>query len=187
MKFPRWLKWTLGAAAFAGTAYGIKRATHQEEIGGDPGVDDVTPPADVPPPDTLFYPVPSGKVTSPFGQRTDPTTGATTENHNGVDFRAPEGTPLRAPGPGTVTRVWSDDLNGNAFRIKVGDKTFGFAHMQSVDVKSGDTFAAGDVLGHTGGGGPHEGKSTGPHLHMVMLDSSGAHLDPMSVTWSAQA
>jgi murein DD-endopeptidase MepM/ murein hydrolase activator NlpD len=183
-----WWKWLLGGLAVGAVVYeGKQELDKLKHYAGHPD-DDTNPAPDTTPPESFVYPVPSGHVTSPFGDRVDPVTGAPVEHHNGIDLRAPEGTPLSAPGPGTVLRAWSDDLNGNAIRIKVGDKTFGFAHLQlPFLVKSGDTFNTGDVLAHTGGGGPHEGKSTGPHLHLTMRDASGKIVDPQSVHWTMQA
>jgi murein DD-endopeptidase MepM/ murein hydrolase activator NlpD len=134
----------------------------------------------------LFWPVPGGHVTSPWGYRLDPITKQP-EGHNGIDLRAAEGTPLRAPADGKVLKVWSDALNGHAMKIDVGNNlVLGFAHLQSTAAAEGDSFSAGDVLAHTGGGGPNEGHSTGPHLHLTVR-VGGQLTDPLqAATWAEQ-
>lgn len=46
-------------------------------------------------------PIERGQVSSAFGHRTHPITGAP-DMHNGIDFAAPEGTEVRASSAGTV-------------------------------------------------------------------------------------
>jgi murein DD-endopeptidase MepM/ murein hydrolase activator NlpD len=110
------------------------------------------------------------KVTSKFGWRTHPISGAK-KHHNGVDiWQAKEPTPLLACFDGKVIAVsTSTDPNGAGNKVvvqsTVNDKkiTWTYFHMVkgSIKVKKGDLVKAGDVVGRMG----DTGFSTGKHLH----------------------
>jgi murein DD-endopeptidase MepM/ murein hydrolase activator NlpD len=110
------------------------------------------------------------KVTSKFGWRTHPISGAK-KHHNGVDiWQAKEPTPLLACFDGKVIAVsTSTDPNGAGNKVVVqstvdGKKiTWTYFHMVkgSIKVKKGDDIKAGDVLGKMG----DTGFATGKHLH----------------------
>ena len=115
------------------------------------------------------------KITSPWGYRIHPIYKKRTF-HNGVDLRAPENTPLHCPEPGTVMRVWTDDLNGTAVRIKHKDKITAYAHLNStIPGLEGYTLKEGDVFAYTG----MTGTATGPHLHFG-IQKDGTWIDPTS-------
>jgi murein DD-endopeptidase MepM/ murein hydrolase activator NlpD len=110
------------------------------------------------------------KVTSKFGWRTHPISGAK-KHHNGVDiWQAKEPTPLLACFDGKVIAVsTSTDPNGAGNKVVVqstvdGKKiTWTYFHMVkgSIKVKKGDDIKAGDVVGRMG----ETGFATGKHLH----------------------
>jgi hypothetical protein len=110
------------------------------------------------------------KVTSKFGWRTHPISGAK-KHHNGVDiWQAKEPTPLLACFDGKVIAVsTSTDPNGAGNKVVVqstvdGKKiTWTYFHMVkgSIKVKKGDDIKAGDVVGRMG----DTGFATGKHLH----------------------
>jgi hypothetical protein len=110
------------------------------------------------------------KVTSKFGWRVHPKTGAK-KHHNGVDiWQAKEPTPLQACFDGKVVSVsTSTDPNGSGNRIVVhttinGKKVaWSYYHMVkgSIKVKVGQVIKAGDVVGKMG----DTGFATGKHLH----------------------
>ncbi|HZP97509.1 MAG TPA: M23 family metallopeptidase [Candidatus Limnocylindria bacterium] len=113
--------------------------------------------------------------------------------HEGIDFPAPAGTPVRAAAGGTIVRVdrdfsdWGRESEQLALDVAVGlgytpaatlDRIRGrqvwidhghgvvtrYAHLSSVaDLSVGDAVAAGDVIGAVGSSGYPEG---GPHLHL---------------------
>ena len=60
-------------------------------------------------PQDLCNPLAGGKVTSPFGERTNPITQKY-EHHNGVDLSAVEGTPIRLMLDGTVSEVGESEI-----------------------------------------------------------------------------
>lgn len=127
----------------------------------------------------LSYPV-SGPVTSPFGYRHHPIYGYW-GLHDGVDFAASCGAPLRAPADGTViSRYWSTAY-GNRMVIDHGYVAgHGLAtilnHASSYTVGVGDKVTRGQVVGYVGS----TGWSTGCHLHFTVM-SDGNPVDPM--TW----
>jgi murein DD-endopeptidase MepM/ murein hydrolase activator NlpD len=120
-------------------------------------------------------PVP-GPATSSFGRLTV-MNDAPRGRHRGVDFRAAEGTPVRAPNAGLV--VLAEDLyfTGNTVVVDHGAGMVSlFAHFSEIAVTDGMRVSAGDLLGQSGS----TGRVTGPHLHWAMR-LSGANIDPMSL------
>ena len=110
------------------------------------------------------------RITSPFGRRTSPTTGAST-NHNGIDIATPMRTPILAPADGTIGYVVTNDAGGLqvAIDIKDQDLRVGFAHLDEATVRNGQLVHKGDIIAYTG----NSGRSTGPHLHLTVKDSFG--------------
>ncbi len=119
-------------------------------------------------------PLVKGRVTSPWGYRVDPITGAASSFHNAVDIGGnPEGTPIYAGTNGTVAAITrKSSCGGNIIYIhsEVQGKayTIQYAHVLDVYVNVGDTVTINDVIA-TVGGGPktwsYERCSTGAHLH----------------------
>lgn len=125
------------------------------------------------------YPI---SVSSPFGPRINPVTKQA-QNHNGVDLRAPMGTPVFAMAAGTVDKVWTlDPTNGNAIRIDHGGGlASAYLHLSRMDVGQGAVVKAGQQIGAVGS----TGRSTGPHLHLMVYKNNVA-VDPWPlVAWSA--
>jgi murein DD-endopeptidase MepM/ murein hydrolase activator NlpD len=84
-------------------------------------------------------------------------------NHDGVDFSAPAGSPVRAVAGGRVVRAGPNGGYGNFVEIDHGNGVVvGYAHLQDFDVAVGDTVAPGQNFGRVGS----TGNSTGPHLHL---------------------
>ncbi|MUP22426.1 phage tail tip lysozyme [Enterococcus lactis] len=118
-------------------------------------------------------------VTSEFGWRTSPITGAQ-EFHNGIDLvNGNPNTPIFASADGEV--IVAGDANyfdwyGNWTVIKHADGMYtGYAHQSRVDVSKGQKITAGQQIGLMGTTGP----STGEHLHFQFMDefypSSSGH------------
>ena len=93
--------------------------------------------------------------------------------HNGDDYALPNGVPLYAPISGKVTLV-GNVADGYGIYLNIWDQTQSLivvmAHMQSVDVKQGDTVQAGQKVGNS----DNTGYSTGPHLHYAAADTDNA-------------
>lgn len=115
-----------------------------------------------------------GKLTSPFGWRSSPTSGASTF-HKGIDIGRNNGAPIVAPASGTVTFAGRQSGYGNCIELRHanGITTF-YAHMQNYTVKLGQNVKRNDVLGYVG----NTGRSTGPHLHYEVR-VNGVPVDPM--------
>ena len=106
------------------------------------------------------------KMSSPFGYRTDPFTGAS-RMHTGLDFAMKIGNPVYATGDGVVESVKFEFFGyGNSITIKHG---FGYetiyAHLNSVKVIEGMKVKRGDCIGESG----KTGRSSGPHLHYEVV------------------
>lgn len=129
---------------------------------------------------TEYQPPLSGAtVTSPFGMRVHPILG-TKAMHEGIDYGAPEGTPVHAIAPGEVVKIGEDSVNGRYITIRHADgKTSTYAHLSSVgDLKTGDAVPdQSAVIGYVGS----TGRSTGAHLHLGVRDESGRPIDPSTV------
>ncbi|MGQ9594536.1 MAG: M23 family metallopeptidase, partial [Anaerolineae bacterium] len=101
-------------------------------------------------------------VSAPFGDRRAYGNGPATSFHEGVDFDALAGAPVRAPARGRV--VLAEDLwvRGKAVILDHGQGVFsGYWHLSEVEVRPGQWVWPGTLLGHVGS----TGLSTGPHLH----------------------
>ncbi len=128
-------------------------------------------------------PIRSGgvRMTSRFGTRNDPKTGAR-RMHEGVDWAGPRGTPILATSDGTVVHAGTKGGYGRSVKIRhaFGIETF-YAHLHTVHVREGESVSRGDHIGDMG----TTGRSTGVHLHYeVRLD--GQAINPMPYVRAAR-
>ncbi len=102
-----------------------------------------------------------GRITSRFGYRTDPFTGRY-EFHEGVDIKAPLGTPVRATADGKVIYAgWKAGYGKTVIiRHAYGFRTL-YGHLSKIKVRAGRWVKSGEVIGYVGS----TGMSTGPHVH----------------------
>lgn len=97
--------------------------------------------------------------------------------HGGADFLSAAGTPVRAPNAGRVAAARDLFFTGNTVIVDHGLGVVSLlAHLSAMDVKEGQTVAAGQVVGRVGA----TGRVTGPHLHWGVT-VAGARVDPLSV------
>jgi murein DD-endopeptidase MepM/ murein hydrolase activator NlpD len=114
-----------------------------------------------------------GWMSSVFGHRNDPFTGAWTM-HYGIDISTNMGNPIVATADGIVIKVQEDKYLGKNVTISHGNGiTTIYGHMSKFAVKAGQKVKRRDVIGYIG----QTGKAAGPHVHYeVMLD--GKRVDP---------
>ena len=122
----------------------------------------------------LQWPVPSCTlITSRFGYRVAPTTGASTY-HGGLDIGAGMGASIVAAGAGDVIYAGANGGYGNCVMIDHGNGIVTvYAHMSSIGVSYGQYVTAGQYVGAVGS----TGVSTGPHCHFE-IRINGAQTDP---------
>lgn len=123
----------------------------------------------------FMWPTTSTTITSPFGFRIHPVTGAYT-GHTGVDIGVGMGSPVYAAASGTVIVAGGYGGYGNAVVIDHGSgiSTL-YGHNSSVNVSVGQSVKQGQVIASSGS----TGISTGPHLHFEVR-INGSYVDPMS-------
>jgi len=115
------------------------------------------------------------RIASGFGYRIDPVY-KTVKFHAGLDFSAPQGTPIYATADGTISLSGS---TGNGYGNHViinhgyGYETL-YGHMVRVKVRRGQTVKRGEVIGWVGS----TGKSTGPHCHYE-VHKNDQKIDPI--------
>ncbi len=97
--------------------------------------------------------------------------------HNGIDYRAPTGTPVYAAGGGKVIKSAYDKFNGHHVFIQhPGSIVTKYLHFTKRNVKNGQAVKQGQVIGYVGS----TGMSTAPHLHYEFV-VNGVHRDPRTV------
>lgn len=97
--------------------------------------------------------------------------------HTGVDFAAPQGTPVTSTADGTIAKMDWEGGYGNC--VIVAHKNhfttlYGHLSKYAADLKVGDNVKQGQVVGYVG----TTGLSTGPHLHYTMY-LNGKPMDPL--------
>lgn len=111
----------------------------------------------------MHKPVAAGKLGDGFGWRVHPIL-RTRKFHNGVDYRAPMGSPIVAAGDGVVVKISSETGYGKYIRIQhEGGYTTTYAHIEDTPkgLGVGDHVGQGQVIAYVGS----TGLSTGPHLY----------------------
>ena len=123
----------------------------------------------------FIYPI-HGRLTSPFGYRSDPFTGARSF-HSGVDLAAPTGTSVKATLDGRIAETGFNRIYGN-YVIITHDRGYQslYGHLSAIYVKRGQYVTQGAVVGAVG----NTGYSTGPHLHLSIY-KNGSLINPFSV------
>ena len=145
----------------------------------------------------LSWPTPGyNYITSDFGTRISPTTGAST-THGGIDIGAAQGSNILSIASGVVTHASWNGANGYTVIIDHGDgykSTYGHVNPNFV-VKVGDEVSQGQVIAQVGpkyvdaksyttykdkNGKTTNGATTGPHLHFA-VSKNGKKIDPKTL------
>jgi len=105
-------------------------------------------------------------ISSSWGPRVHPTTGAVDSYHEGIDIPLPVGTPVLAVWPGEIERIDVDgegrgEINGNAIILRCGAFRLCYLHLSAVFVKERQSVQKAQIIGHVG----RTGRVTGAHLH----------------------
>lgn len=125
----------------------------------------------------LHWPLDDIFITQQFGKTSDSGRLYTSGTHNGVDFRASIGTPVKAALSGTVMAINEGAVPlcqyGKWVLVKHanGLATL-YAHLSQISVKEGQTVATGALVGYSG----DTGYATGPHLHISVYNASAVVL-----------
>jgi murein DD-endopeptidase MepM/ murein hydrolase activator NlpD len=125
----------------------------------------------------LRYPLKYSRISSMFAFSRFHPVLKISRPHNGVDFAAPLGTPVRTVGDGVVMQAGYGSSTGNIVRIKHNDRyTTEYMHLNSIgkNVRKGARVGRGDIIGTVG----RTGLSSGVHLHFGLFDK-GKYVDPM--------
>jgi murein DD-endopeptidase MepM/ murein hydrolase activator NlpD len=118
-------------------------------------------------------PVVGYHLTGRFGQ----VSGLWAHTHTGLDFAAPEGTPIRSVAAGVVVSTAYDGAYGNKTVVRLLDGTvLWYCHQSRFGVHPGQRVGVGDRIGYIGS----TGNTTGPHLHLEVHPHNGAPVDPDS-------
>ena len=117
----------------------------------------------------LISPVAVIDVTSSYGSRGG-------RHHNGVDLKAPRGTPLYAAADGVVTYAGYSGSYGNIVKISHGDglETY-YAHCDTMLVSVGEVVTQGQQIATVG----RTGNATCDHVHFE-VKVNGAPKNPMN-------
>ena len=127
----------------------------------------------------LRYPVQFSRISSVFSDaRLHPVLGKR-RPHNGVDFAAPTGTPVRTVADGIVERAGYAGGSGKMVQIRHCDRySTAYLHLSKIspELRPGARVVRGQVIGNVG----QTGLATGPHLHFSLYDR-GRYVDPLKV------
>ena len=127
----------------------------------------------------LRYPVKFSRISSYFSKSRFHPVLKKRRPHNGVDFAAPTGTPVRSVAHGKVTFAAYKGANGNMVKIKHGDRySTAYVHLSKIapGIRRGVSVQRGQIIGAVGA----TGRATGPHLHFAFYDR-GKYVDPLKI------
>jgi murein DD-endopeptidase MepM/ murein hydrolase activator NlpD len=113
-----------------------------------------------------------GPMTSAYGVRWR---GWLPEVHRGVDVAVPTGTPIQAMSGGRIRFAGVQGDYGNVVWIDHGGGVLTvYAHLSTIDVRTGESVDAGQQIGRSGS----SGNASGPHLHFEVW-RWGRQVDPV--------
>lgn len=126
----------------------------------------------------LKSPLRFGRITSRFNRRRFHPKLHVVRAHNGVDYGAPIGTPVRSVADGAVISAQYSGGGGKVLKIR-HNSTYqtAYKHLSGYakGIRSGARVKQGEVVAYVG----NTGLSTGPHLHYEFY-VNGRYVDPLS-------
>lgn len=126
----------------------------------------------------LRYPLTFSRISSYFSDARFHPILRRPRKHNGVDFAAPLGTPVRTVADGRVSVAGSRGDAGTMLTIDHSSRySTSYLHLQKLapSMEKGAHVKRGEVIGYVGS----TGLSTGPHLHYALFDR-GQYVDPLN-------
>lgn len=126
----------------------------------------------------LRYPVQFSRISSVFAKSRLHPVLKVARPHNGVDFAASTGTPVRTVADGVVIASEYKKCTGNMVRIQHDERySTEYFHLSRITpgIKKGARVSRGEVIGAVG----MTGLATAPHLHFGFFDK-GKYIDPLS-------
>lgn len=132
----------------------------------------------------LRWPLDTVRLTQYFGNTAFAQSGAYNgKGHNGIDFAAPIGTPVRTSLTGTVVGVGNTDAVRGCYSFgkwvmiqHANGLSTMYAHLSQVGVTQGESIPTGEIIGYSG----ETGYATGPHLHFGVYVTSATQIIPLS-------
>ena len=131
----------------------------------------------------LSWPLDNIFITQYFGKTVDAKRLYVSGTHNGVDFRASIGTPVKAVLSGIVEGTGNTDLQKGCYSygkwvlIKHPNGLSSlYGHFDLIKVLPGQSVTTGEIIGYSG----QTGYATGPHLHLTILASQGVEIQKYS-------
>jgi len=126
----------------------------------------------------LRYPLKFSRISSVFTKARFHPVLKTKRPHNGVDFAAPVGTPVRSVAEGSV--VFAGWTNGGGYTVRVkhcARYTTEYMHLSKFakGLRVGSAVSRGEVIAAVG----QTGLASGPHLHFALYDK-GRYVNPLS-------
>ena len=95
--------------------------------------------------------------------------------HNGADYAAPHGTPIKTTASGVVERTGYTAGNGNFVKVRHSSSyATQYLHMSKILVRNGQRVSQGQVIGKVGS----TGLATGPHV-CYRFWKNGVQVDPL--------
>ena len=145
-------------------------------------------------PNGFVWPLPGyTRISSPFGKRISPTTGASS-SHSGIDIPAPPGTKFIAVNDGIITFRQFLGAGGYTITLSFDNYKVSYCHCDpNFIVEVGQKVEQGQVIGMVGPksvygvqgniyfdsqGNPTNGATTGPHLHLG-IRINGEYQNPL--------
>lgn len=115
------------------------------------------------------------RISSKFsGRRFHPVQGRW-KAHNGTDYAAAHGTPIKTTASGVVERTGYTGGNGNYVKVRHnGTYSTQYLHMSKILVRNGQHVTQGQIIGKVGS----TGLATGPHV-CYRFWKNGVQVDPL--------
>lgn len=130
----------------------------------------------------LRWPLDNIRITQQFGRTADSGRLYASGTHNGVDFAASVGTPVKAALSGTVMATGNTDAISGCYsygkwvliKHANGLATL-YAHLSQINTSQGASVGTSEVIGYSG----NTGYATGPHLHFTVYAAGAVQVRPL--------